>query len=252
MREIEEAAKQKRAADEAARRKQQLIDEARPVRLARAQLEQRERVFRHSVGGGTNVQIALVFVAFVIPVAGYLALSQVHPLSGIADDAAMGVAGLLGIGIYFAVADRVQGLLAKRRFEAFVAPLDWLDALKYRDAISENRRRSTLIVRIDFDGPFKGNKADVVDAVKTWTRLKSVEWMVERLELMTEPLKTTETVSGRGSSDTFFTNRELHLAFKSIVEDVMPKLAAVTPIQQVYWIIDGDIEPWDKELSIAD
>lgn len=252
MREIEEAAKQKRAADEAARKKQQLIDEARPARLAKAQLQQRERVFRHTVGGGTNVQLAIVFVAFLIPAIGYLVLTQFVKLNGLVDEVAMGGAAVIGFGLMFVGFEVVERVIAERRFAAFVAPLDWLDALKYRDAISENRRRSTLIVRIDFDGPFKGNKDDVVDAVKTWTKLKSVEWMVERLELMTEPLKTTETVRGRGSSDTFFTNRELHLAFKSIAEDVMPKLAAVTPIQQVYWIIDGDIAPWDDRLSIAD
>lgn len=252
MREIEEAAKQKRAADEAARKQQQLSDEARPARLARAQLEQRQRVFNHTLGGGTNVQVAIVFIAFAIPAVGYLVLTHFYRLSGLLDDVAMGAAAVIGFGLMLAGLDRVGGVIAKRRFDAFVAPLSWLDSLKYFDAICENRRTSTLIVRIDFDGPFKGNKADVVDAVKTWANLKSVEWMVERLELITEPLKTTETVRGRGSSDTFFTNRNIHLAFVEIVQQVLPKLAAVTPIAQVYWTIDGKIEPWDKGLTSAD
>jgi hypothetical protein len=251
VREIEDAANKKRAAEEAATAARARADAMRPAREEAARRFQRKQVFTHTLGGGSNVETALIGLGLALPIAGLLWLDIAFKLSGVLEWLVFVVGGGLALVAVFGVSDFLQGLIARARLAGFARSNPWLDRTAYHEAISENRRTSVLDVRVDFTGSWPTRREDVIDAVMTWATLKSVAWDGDTLVLTSEPLETTETSIGRGSRYTFFTNRKIHLCFSHLAHHVLPKLAAVTPIRGVTWTIDGQIEPWDARASLT-
>jgi hypothetical protein len=123
------------------------------------------------------------------------------------------------------------------------------DARRYLELLSLRRRGARVVVNLTFDAPWTPeHQKPVPAAVTEWTPGVIAKWNDERvLQLESKEFSGKRTVYGNLGSSRFFSNQEAHECFMKIVDEVVPKLQAVTPISHLEVDLTGTIVSFEAD-----
>ena len=200
-----------------------------------------------ALGGGpwaTGLMIAGIVICLL---GGVFAIAMLMPegsglgMFGVACGGAVVLLGVLvGVGLLLGAVFAAQRRRGVRRVG------HGFDAERYLELLSQNRSSGVLVVGLGFAREPRDRRA-MADAVVGWVPELFAEWVGETLRVSSTSLTTKECLRGKRGHSWVFSNTPIHMCFRRIVEKVVPKLEANTPIDRIDVEIRGDVLPWNAK-----